>query len=333
MFRRLLREYFSLTRGERRGIQILSLLVLVFIAIRISLPGLMHPGEPELSQLSEDFTAFKDSLEKLDAAWAASSGSPAGRGNDGERDGYRRYPADITGSHDHKQQARELFPFDPNRAGFDDLIRLGMSGRTARTLLNYRNAGGRFDSDSDLLKIYGLHPEEFERLQPYIRIVIPASVHDDSARANVAFYDKPSYLSLTNMAHPFDLNSADSQSLLSVYGIGPVFASRIIRYRELLGGFCRPEQLLEVYGLNMQQYEELLSCSFLDTSRLRKIDLNMLNAGDTYVHPYLDRYQTASLAAYLEQMGAFEKPEEILENRLLPDSVYRRIRPYLETNR
>lgn len=323
MFRRLLREYFSLTSSERRGIQILSLLVLVLIAIRISLPGLMHPGEPELSQLSEDFTAFKDSLEKLDAAWAAGEGPPAGYGSYGER----------VGSLDHEQLAPELFPFDPNRAGFDDLIRLGMSAHTARTLLNYRKAGGRFDFDSDLLRIYGLHPEEFQRLQPYIRIVVPASGHDVSSRANAATNDKPPYLSPAKTIHPFDLNTADSQSLLSVYGIGPVFASRIIRYRELLGGFCRQEQLHEVYGLSQQQYEELLRCSFLDTSQLRKIDLNMLNEGDNYMHPYLDRYQTAALAAYREQMGAFATPEEILENRLLPDSVYRRILPYLETNR
>ena len=319
----MLREYFSLTGSERRGIQILSFLVLVLVAIRISLPGLMHPGEPELSQLSEDFIAFKDSLEILDAAWAVGTGPPTGYGNYGEGDG----------SHDHEQLAPELFPFDPNMAGFDDLIRLGMSGRTARILLNYRKAGGRFHSDSDLLRIYGLHPEEFQRLQPFIRIVVPASYHDVSARANAATYDKPPYLSPTKTIHPFDLNTADSQSLLSVNGIGPVYASRIIRYRELLGGFCRPEQLHEVYGLNQQQYEELLRCSFLDTSRLRKIDLNMLNEGDNYMHPYLDRYQPASLAAYRELMGAFEKPEEILENRLLPDSVYRRIRPYLETNR
>src|SRR5665647_1059817 len=46
-----------------------------------------------------------------------------------------------------------------------------------------------------------------------------------------------------------DLNSADSLHLLEIPGIGPVFASRIIRYRTLLGGYYAVDQLREVYGM------------------------------------------------------------------------------------
>jgi competence protein ComEA len=101
----------------------------------------------------------------------------------------------------------------------------------------------------------------------------------------------------------------------------------------MLGGFCRPEQLMEVYGLNMQQYEELMRCSYLDTSLLRKINLNRMDAATLSLHPYLDRYQARSLVAYREAMGAFRDPLEVLDNGLLPDSIYRRIRPYLEVHR
>lgn len=326
MFRRMLREYLSLTRGERRGLKILSLLVVLLVVFRGSLPRLIHPAEPDLTRPGKDFIAFHDSLEKLDALMALNRAPVAGNGKHAVR----------YGSPGYDRRSPELFPFDPNQVEFDDLIRLGVSGGTARILLNYRKAGGRFDSDSDLLRIYGLHPDEFRRLQPYIRILHPGRSHDaDTPAYGVSTAQHPyrSQITLSNTHEPFELNAADSQQLVSVYGIGPIFARRIIRYRELLGGFYRREQLLEVYGLSLQQYEELSRSSVLDTGLLRKIDLNSLDAGDISLHPYLDRYQAAALVAYREQMGAFKNPAEVVENRLVPDSVYRKIRPYLELDR
>jgi competence protein ComEA len=321
MFRRLVREYLSLTRAERRGMQFLGILLLFLLLLRGSIPLLIHSPVRGIALPGEDFNAFRDSLQKLDA-WLAGSGySKSGPGSfdvyaesfPSDREPFPLDPESFqnnpeTFPFDPKtyRSDPETFPFDPNMVGFDELVRLGLSPGTARILLNYRTAGGSFGRDSDLLKVYGLHPDEFRRLQPCIRI---------------------------NPHGSFELNGADSMQLVSVFGIGPVFARRIIRYRQMLGGFCRPEQLMEVYGLNLQQYEELMRCSYLDTSLLRKIDLNCLDAETLSLHPYLDRYQARSLVAYREEMGAFRDPLEVLNNRLLPDSVYLRIRPYLDVNR
>ena len=52
-----------------------------------------------------------------------------------------------------------------------------------------------------------------------------------------------------------DINSGDSATLVSLPGIGPVLSARIIKYRRLLGGFARIEQLKEVYGLAPETFE------------------------------------------------------------------------------
>lgn len=40
---------------------------------------------------------------------------------------------------------------------------------------------------------------------------------------------------------PLELNTADSSALVRIRGIGPYYASKIIKYRQRLGGFlCRP---------------------------------------------------------------------------------------------
>ena len=47
-----------------------------------------------------------------------------------------------------------------------------------------------------------------------------------------------------------ELNMADTTTLKKVPGIGPVFANRIVKYRNLLGGFYAVSQLREVYGID-----------------------------------------------------------------------------------
>lgn len=64
----------------------------------------------------------------------------------------------------------ELFVFDPNTASYDDLLILGLSARTARSIENYRNKGGKFRRPEDFQRIYTLSEEDYVRLRPFIRI-------------------------------------------------------------------------------------------------------------------------------------------------------------------
>ncbi len=330
MFRRLLREYLSLSRGERRGFRVLLALIILLLSLRTVLPFLPRHGGKIHGPAAEDVEAMLDSLRKGTVPSAVAS-------------------------------VTDLFTFDPNTAAFGDLVRLGISPGVAGILINYRNAGGLFRRDSDLLRVYGMEEAVFRRLQPYIRIEgtgrpgtkfkgTQTGAAGDRAFAMVpaggnAKGDSPgvpsgrSVVDVSPIVSPgistgmFELNAADSLQLLSVYGIGPTFARRIIRYRELLGGFYGREQLREVYGFSPKQYRELAARSTIDTSLLRKLDLNLLDAEGLSRHPYLDAYQAGALVAFRERMGAFETAEQVVENRLLPDSVFLKIRPYLKAGR
>ena len=63
-----------------------------------------------------------------------------------------------------------------------------------------------------------------------------------------------------------ELNTADTTILKKVPGIGSTFARRIIKYRELLGGFFTVEQLREVYGLDEERYNAMKSWFSADMS-------------------------------------------------------------------
>ena len=302
MFRKFLREYLSFTRGERNGILVLSCMLLATILLKSVLPSLFQPAAPSLA-----------GMEEVLAGQAGTSTAP---GPD---------PVHI-----------EYHAFDPNTAGLAELCSLGIPQRTAQILINYREKGGGFDRSEDLLKVYGMQEETYALLEPYIMIPPKEKKHsgDPGSKIVKAVRDS-SQMTMLPWNHEkiassrFDLNLADTGRLRSVYGIGPVFASRIVRYRELLGGFYALDQLREVYGLTEEQFQSLSGSCFTDTAGVRKLDLNRAGEPELLRHPYLDQYQVDALMSYRKLMGAFHDPMEISQSRLLPREVFERIYPYL----
>ena len=100
-----------------------------------------------------------------------------------------------------------------------------------------------------------------------------------------------------------ELNQADTTMLKKVPGIGSAFANRIVKYRNLLGGFHSVEQLAEVYGMDQERYESLLPWFRTDTSLIQKIAVNEATEEQLRRHPYLDYRQSRILAQLRKQRG------------------------------
>ncbi|TCS86884.1 DNA uptake protein ComE-like DNA-binding protein [Anseongella ginsenosidimutans] len=214
-----------------------------------------------------------------------------------------------------------LFPFDPNTAKRADLLQLGLRPRIADILLKYREAGGEFRAREDLKKIYGLKQAVYLKLLPYIRIRegrfsggVPP---DKTARAG-----RPRCTEL-------EINSADSTALLPLPGIGPVLSARIVRYRERLGGFHSPEQLLEVYGMDTASFHSFKNCLRADSSGLRKINLNEAGYQELRRLPYWSAAEINVVLNYREQHGPFAEITALYNIRALEEQTIQKVMPYL----
>lgn len=126
-----------------------------------------------------------------------------------------------------------------------------------------------------------------------------------------------------------ELNSADTTVLKKVPGIGTAFANRIIKYRELLGGYYTVSQLQEVYGIDEEKYAALAVWFETDTSLVRKLAVNELTFESLSRHPYLNYKQARVITRTYERKGKLSGWEmlDLLEEFAETDKV--RLKPYL----
>lgn len=120
-----------------------------------------------------------------------------------------------------------LFAFNPNTVTKEDLVILGLSPKLAQTIVNYRNKGGQFRREEDLLRMYGMQEADYERLKPYIQLHSApkfdyASKHPSERKPALLF--------------PFNPNTISKEEFIKL-GLPKNTAAMIVKYREKGGTF------------------------------------------------------------------------------------------------
>jgi competence protein ComEA len=224
----------------------------------------------------------------------------------------------LTGVSDPVQpSATILFAFDPNTASYDTLIKLGFTDREASTLDKYRKSGGRFRVKSDIRKVYGIDSTKAEKLVHYV--VVP-SFHLEKKKSDGSFVQKDR----------LDINSCDSLSLVALPGIGAVLSARIIKYRTLLGGFARSEQLMEVYGLSAETYDMIKGRIYADSSPVRRVEINSAGYRELSRIPYLEKYDVSAILKYRELADTIKSIEDLKVNKILTPEKADKVEPYID---
>lgn len=127
-----------------------------------------------------------------------------------------------------------------------------------------------------------------------------------------------------------NINKADSFELRKLNGIGEVYASRIVRYRNWLGGFHKKEQLIEVYGVDSALYDSIKEYLWLQEDSIKKININTCSIRELSAHPYIS-YKVAKLVVkYREHHGVFLDLETLKSIPLIDEQLFRKIAFYLE---
>ena len=126
-----------------------------------------------------------------------------------------------------------------------------------------------------------------------------------------------------------DLNTADSVTLLTLYGIGPSFAKRIVKYRNLLGGFYTKAQLLEVYGFDQDRLDKIDANCEVSSGGIKKINVNTVKTEELKKHPYFDYYTAKAIVDQRIILKKYTSLEQIKAIPLIHDELFTKIKNYL----
>lgn len=126
-----------------------------------------------------------------------------------------------------------------------------------------------------------------------------------------------------------ELNTADTTILKKVPGIGSTFARRIVKYRDLLGGFYSVSQLREVYGIDEERYNAMKSWFSADMSMICLLDVHKMSIKDLQKHPYIDYRQARIIDQLRKQKGKLTGWENLQLLEEFTDADKERLTPYL----
>ena len=125
-----------------------------------------------------------------------------------------------------------------------------------------------------------------------------------------------------------DLNRCDTTELLLIRGIGPYAATRIVRYREALGGFYSPVQLTDE-PLARCHLDTLLHHFTADGNDVQTIPVNSCSIERLQRHPYLRYNQAKAIYNLRRRQARLHTIDELRGLPEIPDSLLLRIAPYL----
>ncbi|MBT8290708.1 MAG: helix-hairpin-helix domain-containing protein [Muriicola sp.] len=216
-----------------------------------------------------------------------------------------------------KNDGFKLRPFNPNFITDYRGYVLGITPEELDRLYDFRKTGQYIRTAEEFQTVTQITDALFTQVEPYFKF--PSFSNSNKSQSGAA-----------DVSIPRDLNSATAAELQKISGIGPVLSSRIIRFRDRLGGFMVTEQLLDVYGLDREVAEKAMKkFQVLNTPEIRKINLNKAHVNELTGLVYLNRAIARKIVAYREQLGRYDSIEQLTKIEDFPTERIQRIKLYL----
>ena len=205
-----------------------------------------------------------------------------------------------------------LFIFNPNDITKDSLVLLGFTSKSAQTLINFRESINGFKSKEELKKVFGVTPDLYQKIEPFISIPSKKSNPEEEPESDL-----------------IELNTSTKEDLMSAKGIGAAFSKRIIEHRKNLGGFLSINQLEEVFGIDKDWIVKYGKQFTIDKGKIKKININTIEFKKLLRHPYIEFSEVKRIINYRDMHVKFSSLEQIRDNNLINPEQYRKIVPYL----
>jgi competence ComEA-like helix-hairpin-helix protein len=304
-FQHWVKDYLLFSKWQRRAILLLVIIIITCLGLQAwwKHRGVLafEQAPPLVMQEVEALAAYVPDSNQSDEPPAASWREPV--------------PAN--------QAPVQYFPFDPNIATAQELLRLGMPPKAVQALLKYRAKGGRLRQPEDLLKIYSLPKNTAAALIPWVRIA-------SSPESKTYTYHRDSFANRPARPAPasVDINTADTTAFIALPGIGSKLAARIVSFRDKLGGFYSINQVAETYALPDSTFQKIRSRLLLSSGPFRRLNINTATVDELKAHPYIKWNLANAIVQYRNQHGPYRDLHDLRSIALVEEQWLEKVLPY-----
>ena len=296
------RFFYTYTKSQRTGIIALFILIFLIQAFYFVLTSFKWQDIEQVSADEEQWLALQQEIDELKLK----------NGNEGYT----------------------IYPFNPNFISDYKGYTLGMTTAEIDRLHKFRETGKYINSVKDFKEVTQVSDSLLNILLPYFKFpewVSDTKNNKSENRVVIAGNANKAVVLQDNGKTVSDINTADAEQLEKVYGIGPVFAKRILKKRSQLGGFVSMEQMNDFKEFSPEAVDGLKkSFTVQAVPNVKKININSASLSQLNNFPYFNKDVGRAIITHRSMKGKIVNVEELLEINDFPVDKVKIITLYLE---
>lgn len=295
---KVIRSYFNFTREQRSGIFTLFGIIILLQIIYLFLNFYTKPKDDPERQKWLSLQSQVDAMKK-----------------------------------DAKVESTKMYLFNPNFITDYKGYKLGMSISEIDRLLAFRKENKYVNSAKEFQNVTKVSDSLLKVMAPYFKF--PDWVNNK--KDNTKFKEYPAYqneaFAKKEKIVIIDINQATKEDLVKIYGIGAAISVRILKQKELLGGFVSMDQMKEVWGLSPEVIENLNAhFKVLTLPRFKKIEINNSSLKELSQFHYFRYALAKEIVTYRSMNGNINNIEDLTKIKGFPVDKANLIGLYLDFN-
>ena len=229
-----------------------------------------------------------------------------------------------------KKDTLHIYPFNPNYITDYKGYVLGMSTEEIDRLIAFREKGEFVNSAAEFQKITQVSDSLLVLISVYFKFLEWTRKNDIQPSASV---QNSRLVTKENKKRDIviqDLNTATAMDLQKINGIGEKLSARIVKFRTTLGGFLVDDQLYDVYGLDIEVADRLLTYFRVQSKpSVELININTASAYELSKLVYINYELAKRIIDYRDENGVFVSVADLVRIEEFPSNKIDRIKLYL----
>ena len=227
-----------------------------------------------------------------------------------------------------KKKKFKIYPFNPNYISDYKGYQLGLNVDQIDRLLAHREQRLYVNSAKEFQTITKISDSLLKKISPFFKF--PEWVQKkNNNKNNQQRYIPNSRINISEIT-TVDINKATLKDFTAIEGVDEYISERIIKYRSKLQGFSFKEQLFEVWGLDEQMANKILSTfSIKNKPIIKKVNINTASFKEVLSNPYIDYELCIQIFDYKDEVAELQSISEIKNIEGFPIKKYNRIVLYL----